>query len=97
MADKHWSKKFEANKNGLARYKNDYIQHDSIEFLHVSIVYYVFTWEDNYGRQILNEASALLEREIYPINSWTLMIAGQQLLPTKIKVVKLCPNEQMDN
>ena len=39
----------EANKN-RPKYKNDCIQHNNIEFLHVSKIYYVFIWEDTAGR-----------------------------------------------
>jgi len=38
----------EATKNQLGT--NDYIKHDSIDFLYVSIIYYVFMWEDTTGR-----------------------------------------------
>ena len=81
MADKHWSKKFEANKNGLARYKNDYIQHDSIEFLHVSITYYVFTWEDTTGR------SAKINVETVPYQLLDTHRNRTYGIHTKIKVV----------
>ena len=43
----------EANKN-QPKYKNDCMQHNNIEFLHVSIIYYVFIWEDMAGRAGMN-------------------------------------------
>ena len=48
----------------MTRYKNDYIQHNSIEFfLHVLKHHLFCLHVGGYDRQILNEASALLQRE----------------------------------
>ena len=57
------------------------IQHNSIEFLDVSIL---CLHMGGYNRQIMNEASAVLQSKyFFFINSWTLVITGHLIIHTQ--------------